>query len=66
MPDVLDAQVVVNGRVWKFEYDRFLGPLWLKKSGEPRACQYPTNKAVWAAFAEWLEKWEAARTKQQP
>lgn len=55
MPDVIDAQVVVNGRVWRFDFCSRLGPLWLKANGAPRKCQYP-NKAVWAAFEVWYKK----------
>lgn len=49
-----DQQLTVNGRIWRFDYDRWLGPVWLKKNGEPRECQNP-NKAVWQAFENWKE-----------
>lgn len=51
--DIFDQQVSVNGRIWRFDYDRHLGPLWLKKDGNERRCQNP-NKAVWRAFEQWL------------
>jgi len=50
--DLPDQQVVVNGKVWRFDYDKHFGPLWLTKQGNERRCQNP-NKAVWAAFEEW-------------
>jgi len=53
--DSPDQQMEVNGRIWRFDYDRWLGPLWLKKNGEPRECQNP-NKAVWQAFENWRSK----------
>jgi hypothetical protein len=54
MCDEPDQQVMVNGKVWRFDYDRRLGPLWLRKDGSDRRCQNP-NKAVWAAFEEWIK-----------
>ena len=50
--DMPDQQVTVNGRTWRFHYDRYLGPLWLKKDGTERRCQHP-GKPVWRAFDEW-------------
>ena len=55
--DFSDQQITVNGKVWRFDYDRRLGPLWLKKDGTERNCQNP-NKAVWAAFEQWLIEYE--------
>lgn len=55
--DKPDQQIVVNGKVWRFDYDRHLGPLWLRKDGSERRCQNP-NKAVWAAFEAWLKNTE--------
>lgn len=52
--DEPDQHVVVNGKVWRFDYDRRLGPLWLRKDGTERRCQNP-NKAVWDAFNEWIK-----------
>lgn len=52
MPDFLSQQIIVNGRVWRFDYCKRLGPLWLKKDGTDRKCQNP-NKSVWDAFEQW-------------
>ena len=52
MPDHPGEQIVVNGRVWSFDYCKRLGPLWLKKNGTDRKCQNP-NKAVWKTFEQW-------------
>lgn len=59
VPDAVDQKITVNGRVWTFDYCCYSGPLWLKKSGEPRKCQFPVNKAVWEAFEQWLEVYKA-------
>jgi hypothetical protein len=52
MADCLDQQIIVNGRVWRFDFCRHTGPLWLKKDGSERRCQNP-NKRVWDAFEQW-------------
>lgn len=56
-PDAWDQKITVNGRVWRFDFDRECGPLWLKADGTPRQCQNP-NKAVWDAFQQWHENWD--------
>ena len=57
-PDACNQTIKVNGRIWRFDYDRWGGPLWLKKDfTTPRKCQCP-NKAVWKAWERWLRRWE--------
>ena len=51
--DMPDNEITVNGRTWRFDFDRCFGPLWLKKDGTERKCQNP-NKRVWEAFDYWL------------
>jgi len=53
LADYPGQQVVVNGRIWAFDYCEQFGPIWLKKDGTERKCQNP-NKAVWRAFEQWL------------
>ena len=53
-PDYVNQSIEVEGRTWWFDFDKRLGPLWLRKDGEARKCQCPTNKKVWDAFEEWL------------
>lgn len=57
-PDAINQRISVNGREWRFNFHRYLGPDWLKKDGEPRKCQCPSNKAVWAEFDKWLSEWQ--------
>ena len=52
------GEAIVNGRLWRWEFHNYLGPTFLKKNGEPRKCQYPKSKDVWAAFSEWLNNKE--------
>lgn len=60
--DASDQEIVVNGRVWRFDYDEHCGPLWLRKDGAERKCQNP-NKAVWREFDAWYERWERENGK---
>ena len=53
--DMPGQRIVVNGREWWFDYDKKLGPLWLKADGYPRKCQNP-SKAVWQAFEQWQKE----------
>ena len=53
--DMPDNEINVDGRIWRFDFDRQLGPLWLKRNGTERKCQMP-NKRVWAAFDHWLKE----------
>lgn len=52
---IVDQEITVGGRVWRFDFDVFYGPLWLRKDGAPRKCQNP-NKSVWDAFEVWVKK----------
>lgn len=53
--DLPDQQVIVNGKVWRFDYDEMFGPLWLRKDGNERRCQNP-KKSVWRAFEQWQKE----------
>ena len=64
-PDACNQEITVNGRIWRFDFDRYGGPLWLRADGEPRKCQCPTAKAVWDAFEAWHKEWKSERTKQE-
>ena len=50
--DYTDQRIMVNGREWRFDFSKMFGPLWLRKDGEPRVCQYP-KKEVWDEFTKW-------------
>ena len=64
-PDASDQNIVVNDRVWRFDFDEYGGPLWLRKDGEPRACQCPTSKEVWDKFEEWHAKYLKAKAAKR-
>jgi len=49
-----DCEIIVKDRIWRFDFDRNLGPIWLKADGSDRKCQNP-NKTVWNEFNKWLK-----------
>lgn len=61
--DYADAEgrAVVNGRVWRWEFNERGGPLFLRADGEPRKNQCPTVEAVWDAFTRWHKRYERAK-----
>lgn len=61
-PDAPDQQITVQGRVWRFDFDERLGPLWLRKDGVERKCQNP-NKAVWAEWTKWHLRYRRRKAK---
>ena len=63
--DLPNQQVTVQGRVWRFDYDRHFGPLWLRKDGTERSCQNP-KKEVWTAFELWLKKYNRKNKTKKP
>lgn len=62
MPDAVDQKIVVEGKTWRFDYDKHLGPIWLNKDGTDRKCQCLSNPAVWVEFEKWQAKWEEVQT----
>lgn len=62
--DAYDQEIRVNGRVWRFDHDERLGPLWLRKDGSERKCQCP-GKAVWRAWEKWHRKWVGNNAKKE-
>jgi hypothetical protein len=61
--DAPDNEITVNGRVWRFDFDRHLGPTWLRKDGSNRKCQNP-GKQVWDAFGKWFNEYHLNRWKE--
>ncbi len=57
------GQATVSGKLWRWEFHRYLGPTFLRKDGEPRANQNPP-KAVWTAFERWLKRQDKKGNKK--
>lgn len=55
-PDAYDQKIIVNGRVWRFDFDKWMGPLWIRKDGQARENQNP-GKSVWKEFEKWQKRW---------
>lgn len=65
-PDVDNQSIVVNGRVWRFDFDRYGGPLWLKADGHtPRKNQCPTSNAVWKEFTHWHKQFRKEKANRE-
>lgn len=64
--DEPDQSIVVNGRKWRFDFDRMFGPLWLKSNGTTeRKCQNP-SRSVWAEFEKWHRAWLKNNPEHKP
>ena len=57
------GSAIVDGRKWEWDFSEYGGPTFLKKDGEPRKNQFPTNKKVWAAFNEWFQNYQLTKQK---
>ena len=58
LPDAMDQEIVVEGKIWRFDFSEHLGPIWMNKDGTDKKCQCPTNPAVWVEFEKWRKEWE--------
>lgn len=63
-PDAYDQQITVNGRVWRFDFDKWMGPFWLRKDGGDRKCQNP-GKSVWKEWEKWHKRWLRRQKKSE-
>jgi hypothetical protein len=62
-PDACNQVIIVNGRQWRFDFDEWCGPLWLKKDGStPRKNQCPPDR-VWKVWSKWQKKWDKAQSQ---
>ena len=52
VPDA-DGFAIVNGRMWRWEFSKRTGPLFLRADGEPRVRQPGEKHPVWAAVEKW-------------
>ena len=52
-PEFVNQSISVGGRVWRFNFDKWFGPLWLKADGYTERKNQNPPKAVWRAFNRW-------------
>lgn len=50
-----------KGRVYRWEFHNYLGPLFLRKDGEPMVRQPGQRSGAWVPFNRWLK----ARSRRQ-
>jgi hypothetical protein len=55
-PDYVNQVVTVNGRKWRFDFDEWMGPLWLRADGYTERQNQNPPKAVWRAFERWCKR----------
>lgn len=55
----------VNGRKYQWDFDSYLGPLFLKKNGDPLEIQPREHHPVWPVFYRWLKKYNAKGCKEE-
>lgn len=54
-PDAEGSGVDRNGKLWRWDFHEYCGPLFLKKNGDPLKNQPMTeNHPAWAPFEAWL------------
>lgn len=64
-PDLVNQSVRALGKIWRFDFDKWCGPLWLNKDGSDRKNQDPP-KAVWDAFQNWHDaRFKKSKRKAQ-
>ena len=55
-----------NGKLWRWEFQAYYGPMFLKKDGEPLKNQPEReNHPAWEPFEVWLKKHNKKRFKRE-
>lgn len=55
-PDFTNQKITVNGKVWRFDFDEYCGPLWLKADGYSARKNQNPPMPVWEAFQKWFNR----------
>ena len=53
-PDA-EGSAVVNGRTYRWDFHRYMGPTFLRKDGQVLKNQPGEHHPVWPAFDAWLK-----------
>lgn len=56
-----EGSAMVNGKLWRWEFHHYCGPIFLKKNGEPRRYIPNENHPVWDYFDKWLKEYLSKR-----
>lgn len=57
------GQAKVGRRTYRWSFHHYMGPLFLRKNGQPLKCQPGRKHPVWPRFDKWLREW---RSKNKP
>jgi hypothetical protein len=49
-PEHVNVAIRLKGRIWRFDFDEWCGPLWLLADGWRERKNQDVPKAVWRAF----------------
>jgi hypothetical protein len=55
VPDA-EGFAIVNGRMWRWEFSKWTGPMFLRANGEPMVRQPGAKNPVWGAFEKWQKE----------
>jgi hypothetical protein len=56
-----------NGKLWRWEFHEYCGPLFLKKNGDPLKNQPMTEThPAWTPFEAWLKDYLAKKKEPRP
>ena len=47
-----------NGKLWRWEFNYYFGPLFLRKDGEPMVNQPGGKHPAWSAFDRWWVRFD--------
>lgn len=65
-PDATNQHVTVKGKKWRFDFDEYCGPLWLRSDGWTSRKNQNPPKAVWNAFSRWLKRYQGDKPSPKP
>lgn len=61
-PEFFNVQIRSKGKTWRFDYDEWLGPLWLCADGFTARKNQNVPKCVWNAFGRWYRNRNKSKT----
>jgi hypothetical protein len=56
--DASGEGVDINGRMWRWDFSRQFGPLWIDHRGNPLKVQPAETSPAWSVFNRWYEEWK--------
>lgn len=60
-----EGSVQIGSRTYRWDFHSYLGPLFLKKDGDPLKRQPGEHHPVWPHFEKWLEDYRKRKPKRK-